>query len=185
MKRMLIIFIAVIFLSGCTKQKTCLDQAVEMREQLLGGNGCTFKAILTADYQDVIYTFAMYCSADREGNVGFSVISPDTISGISGTLSENGGELQFDEQALLFEAIADGLISPICAPWIFLNILRSGYIDGCAEEADGLFIQYTDSYHDEIIKVNVTTEGLIPVRGEIIWNEQRIMTIVVEDYCVL
>jgi len=36
-----------------------------------------------------------------------------TISGITGSLSQNGGKLTFDDKALAFDVMADGLVSPV------------------------------------------------------------------------
>ena len=173
------------FFNGCSAQKSSLEQAVTMREQLLNANGCSFKVTLTADYQDVIYTFRMECTGDKEGNVVFEVVSPETISGVTGRISGDRGELIFDEHALLFSKMIDGQITPVCGPWIFLKTLRSGYIEACRVENDGLFVQFSDSYEGESFMLNVITKGNVPVFSELIWEERRILAIEVEEYCVL
>ena len=70
----------------------------------------------------------MDCKADSSGNLTFTVVKPETISGITGTLSGDGGNLTFDDTALHFELMAENQLSPVSAPWILIKTLRNGYI---------------------------------------------------------
>ena len=91
------------------------------------------------DYGDAIYTFAVDCSIDQTGSMTFSVVSPESIRGIEGNIDGDKGTLTFDDEALLFELMTDNLLSPICAPWVAMNALRSGYIQSCG--VDGEYIK--------------------------------------------
>ena len=109
-----------------------------LRAKLLGTSECTYDALVTADYGDEINTFRMECTASGNGDVAFKVSEPETISGITGTLTGSGGKLTFDDKALAFDMLADGQLSPISAPWVFLKTLRGGYVTSCGSDGDGI-----------------------------------------------
>ena len=127
MKKGLALVCLVFFLTGCSAESE-LEQGMAFRDSLLSGKGCSFEASITADYGDELYVFTMDCKGDNLGNVEFRVIAPETISGITGTISEAGGALTFDDTALHFDLMAEDTLSPVSARWIFLKTLRSGYI---------------------------------------------------------
>lgn len=172
-------------LCGCSQSDGGMDQALILREQLLKGNGCQFAATVTADYQDVYYTFKMRCEGDSAGNVKFEVIEPESIRGITGMVSSEGGKLTFDDQVLVFATLAEGEITPIAAPWVFLHTFQSGYIDGCAKDIDGFTLQINDSYADDAIQLSMRIEGNVPVKAEMFWKNRRVVTITVEDFSIL
>ena len=186
MKRIVVILLAVIFLNGCSGENSELEQALSLRRRLLEAQGCAFEAVITADYGSKIYTFRMNCQGDKDGNLRFSVLEPDTISGITGIISQLGGKLTFDDQVLLFEMLADGQLSPVSAPWILLQSLRSGYIKSCGVDGDGIRIQLNDSYNEEALHVDVWTDAtMLPIRGEIVYAGRRILSVDVENFLLM
>lgn len=186
MKRFVLLLFAVFLLTGCSWGHTEMEQALSLRESLLSGNGCSFSTVITADYLDELYTFKMVCTSDKDGNLKFQVIKPDTISGISGEVSQSKGKLTFDDEVLLFETMAEGQITPISAPWLMLHTLRSGYIQGCAKQEKGLFIQIDDSYEDKALTVEYYLDNAgLPARVEILWEGRRVVSLDVENFTIL
>ena len=183
MKRILAVLLVLLTLTGCSGQSSELDRAMELRQRVLSGNGCTFDAVITADYGEKIYTFGMKCAADAAGNITFEVTQPETISGITGTISDDVGKLTFDEYALAFEMLADGQITPVSAAWLMIRSLRSGYVSACGKEGDGLYIQIDDSYLAGSLQMDIwTNETDLPVRVELIYQSKRIVSIDVENF---
>jgi hypothetical protein len=90
MKKGLALICLALFLTGCSAESE-LELGMAFRDSLLSGNGCCFEASITADYGDELYEFTMDCQGDAQGNVEFCVTSPETISGITGNISEAGG----------------------------------------------------------------------------------------------
>lgn len=183
-------FIAAVFtfflLTGCANGSSEMDRAVALRDALLKGGGCTFTAEVTADYGDATYTFKMICNADAGGDLTFEVIQPDTISGITGSISDAAGQLTFDDQALMFEMLADGQITPVSGPWLLVHTLRSGYISACGSDGDGLRIQIDDSYYGDSLQVDIWTDGNdMPIRAEFIWQGKRIVSIDVVGFLIV
>lgn len=173
-------------LCGCSMKNHGLEQVSELRENLLVANGCSFQADITADYEDRVHTFQMTCTTDTTGKLEFVVTSPETISGISGSISHDGANLTFEDVVLAFPMLADGEISPICAPWLFMNSLRGGYLSGCSEESDGLCIYIDDSFYDHPLKVEVNTDkNTIPTHVEYIWQNRRILSVDIHSFVIL
>lgn len=186
MRRVLAATMIVLILCGCSSTSNGLNRALKLRESMLQAEKCTFSATITADYGEKVYDFKLDCSVDSQGNVNFVVTEPQTISGISGCLTEDKGELTFDDQVLLFETLADGQISPVSAPWLLIHTLRSGYIRGCENSSDGIHVQIDDSYKEDALLVDVWTDKFdMPIRGEIYWQGKRVVTIDVENFTIV
>ncbi len=183
MKRLCILMLTMsLLLVGCG-QEDQMDQALELRKKLLNGSGCSFEAVVTADYGEEIYTFTMECSQDVEGKFTFTVKDPDTISGISGTISDQNGHLVFDDQILLFETVCEGQITPVTAPWLVLHTLRSGYLAACGKDGENMKMSIDDSYKEDALHLDIWADPMsIPIRGEILWNERRVLTVDIRNF---
>ena len=175
----------MVCLNGCADGNVPLREAMELREDIQSSAGCVFNATVTADYGEKIYIFSMDCQTDQEGNLSFTVVKPETISGISGRVSANNGALTFDDQVLAFQTMADGLVTPVSAPWILINTLRSGYLKSCAKNDKGFEIAADDSYGDASLHLQILVNGNVPTFAEIFLNGRRMITISVEGFRLL
>lgn len=183
MKRLLAVLLVLLTFTGCKNTGSGMNRAMVMRDKLLKSSGCSFTVNITADYGEKFYTFVMNCTADQDGAVQFEVVSPESIAGIRGCLSGEGGKLTFDDQVLMFEMLADGQITPVSSPWILMRTLRSGYINGCGAEADGLRLQIDDSYEEDTLHLEIRTDNNdLPVYAEIIYKNRRIVSMEVENF---
>lgn len=159
---------------------------MQLRQEILTANGCQFHAVITADYGDKIYTFAMDCAFDNSGNMRFSVTEPQTISGVTGIIQMDGGHLTFDDQVLAFPLLADDQLTPVSAPWVFMRALRSGYLHSGGMENETLHLYIDDSYEDDAMQVEVWLDGSnAPVQAEILWRNRRILSITIADFVCL
>ena len=179
------ILCVVFLLSGCKNVNGPLDKAIMLRNRILEGNGCSFQATVTADYGEKLYVFKMDCISDKEGNLRFSVVSPETISGITGKISTEGGSLTFDDKILSFPTVADGQVTPVTAPWLFLKTLRSGYMNSCTKDSDGYQLSIDDSYAEDAFRLLISVKNDLPVSGEIFWKGSRVLTVTVEQFTYL
>ena len=183
--RLATIVCVLLLLSGCKGNENSLDRAVALRNRVLQGNGCSFSATVTADYGEQIYVFKMDCKTDREGNLTFTVAEPVTIAGITGKVSSSGGTITFDDKALAFQTIADGLVTPVTAPWLLMKTLSSGYLKDASPTEQGFEISVDDSYAEESLQLRIRTAGDLPAFAEIFWQGRRILTLAVEDFSFL
>lgn len=186
MKRWLTILLLIGVLSGCGSSRSGVDRALNLRNTLLKGNGCTFNAVITADYGDKLYIFKTKNTVDINGNLTFEVLSPDSISGITGKIENEKGALTFDNEVLAFSLLTDDQISPVSAPWIFVRSLRSGYIRACEDAQSGMRVQINDSYDEDALQMDIWTDSAdIPIRSEILFRGRRIITLDVENFTIL
>lgn len=182
MKRVLMMLLTVIFLSGC-RSGGDIERAMAFRERLLSGKGCSFDVTVTADYGEKVYKFNMNCKADQNGDLTFIVTDPVSISGITGKIQQEGGKLTFDGQVLAFETLADGYITPVSAPWVFVKALRGGYLASCGETETGLQIGIDDSYRNNALHLDIwlNSEDL-PQRCEFLWQGRRVVSLEVRNF---
>ena len=185
MKRIAILLCALMLLCGCSGKNQQIDRAMELRSKLLA-KSVSFDAQVTADYGDKTYTFTMNCVADTQGNLTFTVIEPELISGITGTVPATGGKLKFDDVALGFDLMADDQFSPVSAPWILMKTLRSGYLTSCNQEGDSLRISIDDSYADDALHLDIWLNGEdAPAQADVFWEGRRLLTISVKNFTFL
>ena len=185
MKRILSCICLVVLLSGCAGNQGEMDRAMALRSALLAGE-LQFQAQVTADYGQELYEFSVDCQVDKTGKLSFSVAAPESISGITGEISASGGALKFDETALAFPFLADGQITPVAAPWVLMNTLRSGYLTSCGTEGGILRISLDDSYEDDALHVDVWLDQQdMPARAEILWQGRRILSIHVSNFHIV
>lgn len=181
--RHIIILILVLFMTGCTNENADLERALALRNQISNASGCSFRAEITADYGDSIYKFAMQCSTASNGDMTFTVLQPESIAGITGTISHEGGKLTYDDTVLAFSLLADGLVSPVSAPWLWMKALKSGYISTCIPENRGYRLSLDDSYANESIHVDILlSDKSIPEKAEIFWKGQRMIILDISDF---
>jgi hypothetical protein len=185
LKRIIPILLILVLLAGCAGARDTMDRAMALRSALLA-KGAEFDAAVTADYGDKTYSFGMHCRMEAQGKVTFSVTAPETIAGITGTVSASGGKLTFDGNALAFTLLADGQVSPVSGPWLLMKTLRSGYLTSCGVEDGCLRIAIDDSYEDDALHLDVwLDENDCPKRGEILWKGRRILTVEIENFVFL
>lgn len=184
MKRPGVFLLLLVFLlTGCSGKKDEIERGMELRARLLRAEKCTFDASVTADYGTAVYEFAMACETDERGDFLFSVTEPETISGITGKITREGGRLTFTDAALQFDLMAEGQVTPVAAPWILLKTLREGYLTAAGMEEELLRLTIDDSYEKDALQLDVwLDEENQPVRGEILYDGRRILTISVTNF---
>lgn len=179
------VFLLVLLLSGCAENDG-LQTGMELRSRLLQSNGCSFSVDIRGDNGREISEFSMDCTADEKGNIRFTVTAPESISGISGKLSASGGALTFDDTALDFGLFPEGTVSPVSAPWIFLNTLRSGNLLSACEEDGSVRLSVDDSYAEDALRLDIWLDGSdLPVRAEVLRSGRRILTLDVRSFTIL
>ncbi|MBR4972786.1 MAG: hypothetical protein IKY59_07435 [Oscillospiraceae bacterium] len=179
MKRRIILLVCVLMLCGCSGKNTAMDAALGLRSSIAQANCCKFSVKIIADYGNVTYEFSMDCESDREGNVQFTVTQPETIAGITGRVTANGGKLTFDDQMLYIPMLTDDQITPISGPWILMRSLLSGCITSCTEGR----ITIDDSYEDDALKLDIfLDEAGTPDTVDVYWKNRRILLMNVTSF---
>ena len=159
-----------------------MERAMALRTRLLQASSCTFDTEITADYGETLHVFRMNCAADAEGGVTFCLTAPESIAGITGTLSKGGGALTFDDTALYFDLLAEEQLSPISAPWVLIKALRGGYLTSAGVENGLLRVSVNDSYADDALNLDVwLNSDDIPQRADICYAGKRILSLKLEN----
>ena len=180
------IVLIIILLTGCTTEHTQLDQVLLLRERVLNSSECTFVANITADYGDCTNAFKLACSSDISGNITFKVLEPESIEGITGTVGSGGGNLTFDNKVLAFPALTEGELSPVSAPMIFMQGLRSGYIRTAGVKGDSVTVIIDDSYQGESLQLELSiNQNHEPLNCQIMWQGVRILTVEIDNFRTL
>ncbi|MBR2890293.1 MAG: hypothetical protein IKC09_08480 [Oscillospiraceae bacterium] len=181
MKRIWALVLTVLFLSGCGGEADSMDRALALRQRIQE-SGCAFTATVHADYAEAVQSFVLRCQADQAGEVAFEVLSPEEISGITGSVHGEKGKLTFDDRVLVFDTLADGQLAPVTAPWVLVHTLRSGYIVSCGSEGSGLILSIDDSYREDSLRLEIRVEQDVPVSAEILWQGRRILSMRIENF---
>lgn len=183
--RMTALLCIVFLFSGCRGESGPLDSALSLRDSINKSDGCRFHAEITADYGEKIYIFGMDCATDRDGNLLFAVTEPATIAGITGRINSDGGAITFDDKVLAFRTMADGQITPVSAPWVFMKSLQGGYMKDCTGEEYDYLISIDDSYEEDALQLRIRVDDSKPTAGEIFWQGRRVLTLTVEEFEIL
>lgn len=166
-------------LSGCHNKQDGMDSALDLRGAILAAERCEFTVHITADYGQMLYQFSMDCIGDKDGNVTFTVIAPESISGITGRITADGGNLTFDDTVLYIPMLTDDQITPVSAPWILLRTLRAGYITTTGEGR----VTIDDSYADDALTLDITLNANgYPSFTEILWKNRRILSLEIVSF---
>lgn len=186
MKKWVLVVLFALCLGGCGEKNRELERGLALRSRVLQAAGCRFSATVTADYGDKVYGFSMDCQGDEQGNLTFTVTAPQTISGITGTISGEGGALTFGDTALAFPMLAEGLVSPVSGPWVVLRGLRSGPITAAGMEGERLRLSLDDSYEDLALHLDIwCDEGGTPLMAQIWQDGRTLLTISLENFTLL
>ena len=185
MKKLVVTVLMMVFLSGCAAGEGNLERAMELRARLLGCTSCTFDTVITADYGDEVHTFSMNCTGDKNGDLQFTVTAPETIAGITGKFQGQKGMLTFDEFALEFPRLTDDQITPVSGPWILLRTLLGGYLTSCGPDGENLRVTINDSYEEDALTLDIWLNAEnAPIRGEILYDGRRIVTMDIENFTI-
>lgn len=181
-----IVCVLLLFLGGCSDAPEELEIGMELRSKLLQASECSFDAEVTADYGKQLHTFSMNCNADAKGNLRFTITDPQTISGISGSLSGEGGQLVFEDTALHFPLLAEQQLSPISAPWILMKTLRSGYLTSGSTENGCVRLSVDDSYEEDPLRLDILLdENRLPKQADILYQGRRILSVALTNLRIL
>lgn len=175
----------VVFLTGCA-ERNAMDSAMALRERFLSSAGCSFDAMIVADYSDMVFEFGLACRSDSTGKVLFEVTSPESISGITGYIDASSGNLTFDDMILGFSTIADGYLTPVSVPWIMVKGILGGYLSACTVNGSSQILFIDDTYLSEIFQLQLTLdEEGNPAFCEVIWKDRRILSMKIENFAFL
>lgn len=186
MRKCIALIICAVLLSGCNRNDSDINGAMELRQRMIHAESMQFSCNITADYFDCIYTFSLKCLYETNGKLSFTVVEPESIAGITGYFDQEGGNLTFDNQVLAFPMLADGELSPVSAPWLFVKTMCYGYIRGSGVSEDKIQFIIDDSYEADSIQAYIWTDlDYQPVSCEFQWQGRRILSTEIENFSLV
>ncbi len=186
MRKWIALILCAFIFCGCHSQQGDLDGAMSLRQRTLSAQSVSFSCKVSADYSQVVHTFSLSCTYEKEGRLSFEVTAPESISGITGYFDKEGGNLTFDDHVLAFPMLADGQISPVSAPWLFMKTLCYGYIRGVASENSQMCIKIDDSYESDPIEVDIWTDpSYNPLGCEFLWQGRRFLSMEIINFTLM
>lgn len=181
--RKLLLLLLPLWLCGCGPAQ--VEPGLELRQRILE-NGCAFRAEITADYGDSLSRFTLDCQGNPDGSLLFTVAAPEGIGGIRGTLASGTGKLQYEDKALGFPLVAEKLLSPVSAPWVFYRGLRSGNLLSSGKEGALTRLTLDDSFQEDALRLDVwLDEEGNPCRCYISWANQSYLSLNIENFRTL
>lgn len=181
-KKLWVLLVIVLCLSGCAKTKQPTQKALDFRAGLMNAGSCSFLADIVADYGERTYAFTVEAEHSPQ-ETKLTVVSPEEISGISAIVSENGAQIVFDGLELDFGELANGYVSPVSVPWLLGQCWVGEYISCAGADGEYEKVTYLRGYNDAELTVDTWfTKENIPVYAEIIYDGRRCLTVQIRDF---
>lgn len=171
-----------LLLGACTGEESAVSPAIEFRAGLVQAGGCTFQAEVEADFGENVERFTLECDAAAGGAVDLTVLSPETLAGITATVSEAGGKITYDGMAMDFGLLANGNVIPAAAPALAVRCWTSEYIASVGEEEGLCRVTYEKDYDEKKLIVDTWYENGIPICAEVCYNNQRILKMTISEF---
>lgn len=182
MRRVLTACALVLFLSGCASEESVLAPAIEFRAALVQAGGCTFHADVMADFDDTVQTFSMDCETDADGTTRWVITAPETIVGVTATVTDGGGTITYDGMAAEFGLLANGNVIPAAAPALTAQCWLSEYIAAAGEEDGQYRVTYEKNFDEKRLVLDTWFENGVPISAEVCYNQQRILELRLSDF---
>ena len=169
-------------LFGCAREESVLEPAIEFRADLLQAGGCSFRAKIEADFGDRVEIFTVDCDYDADGTARLTLVEPETLAGITATVTEGGGKITYDGMAVEFGLLANGNVIPAAAPALTALCWSGEYIAAAGTQDDAYRVTYEKDYGEKRLQIDTYFKNDLPFFAEVCYNNQRILKLEISDY---
>lgn len=176
------VMVCLFLLSACSGKDSHLNSGIIFRTKLVQQNGCRFQAEITADNGSDVLQFCLNCDADGQGNINFVLTEPETLAGVSGTITENGGKITYDGMSVDFGLLLQDAVAPAAAPALLINSWISGYILWGGEEGEIYQLCCEQELEGHILEVESFFKNELPFYAEVCYNGSRILEIRINEF---
>jgi hypothetical protein len=170
-------------LSACQRTENLTQPALDLRAAVLE-RGCSFTAEITADFGDTTCEFSAECRYSPDGTTEVTILAPETISGISATVADDGATLEFDGLLLDLGTLAGGHVAPLTAPAILAQCWAGEYISTVGAEGDDCLVTYLRGYDNDELTVltRLSGESGVPISGEVAYQGSTVLFVTITDF---
>ena len=177
-----LMMLLLLLFCGCKSTENNLQEAIDFRASLVQAGGCSFRAEITADFEDYVELFTVDCECDADGTTRLTIVSPENLQGITATVTDRGGTITFDGLSVDFGLLADGNVIPAAAPAIAVVCWSSEYIASAGTEEDLYRVTYEKNFEQKRICVDTCLKNRLPIYSEICYNNQNILKIMISEF---
>ena len=182
MRRIAAAVFLCLLLCGCAKTENAVHQAVEFRAALVQAGGCRYKAEICADFGGTVENFAVRCDSMADGTTELTIEKPESLSGITATVTDKGGKITYDGMAVDFGLLADGSLAPAAAPSLLISCWSSEYIT-CGGNEDGRYrASYEKGFDEAVLKIDTWFENHLPIYAEVCYNNTGILRLTITEF---
>ena len=160
-----------------------MQQALQLRTELLQAGGCRYAADVSVNYDDVRFDFTLDCVCGADGAARMTIRAPQTLAGIAAELSASSARVEFEDTAVAFGLMADGNLAPMQLPQLLVQALCADYISSAGQEGDAVRVTYLHGYDDDELTVDVWLSGaLLPEYAEVSYQGQMLAAMTITDF---
>lgn len=160
------------------------QKALDFRTKLLGCEQYTMTAEIAANYENLRFDFTLDCTAAPGGDMAITVTAPEEISGICATVQSDCQTVQFNELSLEFGTLADGQISPVCAPALLASCWQSEYIDSVGQDGEETLVVYRKGYGQQEVVARCWFDGetMTPTYAELWYGDTAVLSAEITNF---
>lgn len=159
-----------------------LSPAIKFRAALVQAGGCAFHAEVTAESGETVDLFAMDCQADSDGTTRWVMTAPETIAGVTATVTDGGGTITYDGMAVEFGLLANGNVIPAAAPTLAATCWTGEYIAAAGDEDGRYRVTYEKNFDEKRLVLDTWFENGVPICTEVCYNHQRILKLTISEF---
>ena len=175
-KKLSVLAALLLTLSGCARQDTAMQRALDLRTALTAAGGCVFAAQAEGNYGEEIFRFSMDCAYEAGGGVTIRLTEPQTLAGIGAEVSADGARVAYEDTEVGFAELAGGRVSPMRLPYLLAESWYRGYIPACGWEDGVLRATYLLGYDEDEITVDTWLDASgMPVRAAVSYQGQTLL----------
>lgn len=182
MRKIAAVVLMCLLLCGCTKTENSVHEAVRFRADLVQAGGCRYRAEICADFGTTVECFTVSCESLADGTTELVIESPESLSGITATITDKGGKITYDGMAVDFGLLADDSLAPAAVPALMVSCWSSEYIV-CGGNEEGRYrASYEKGFDESVVKIDTWFENHLPIYTEVCYNDCGILRITITEF---
>lgn len=182
MRRFFAVLTLCALLFGCAGEKDVLEPSIAFRAALLQAGGCSFRAKIEADFGSQIERFAADCDFSTDGTALLTLTEPETLAGLTATVTERGGKITYDGMSVDFGLLANGNVNPAAAPALTALSWSGEYISAAGWEEELYRVTYEKDFAQKRLQIDTYFKNDLPILAEVCYNNQRILKLEISDF---